>query len=329
VRHRTGERVGYVSELLRPLLIYCSKAMDTETDRLMRLAAFSWLGDLRNLHGDVVPYADLHKGFPFRGTTVRVLGPQGIFIPRGGTVPLSITTAPPKPGKERPYDDVIDDDDMLRYRYRDAGVEHRENAGLRTAMVEGLPLIYLWGIAVGQYFPVWPAFVAADDPGSRTFTISFDAEQVLSGHELDGLGGDARRAYITQERLVRVHQAQFRQKVLVAYRSSCAICRLKHTELLDAAHILPDSHPRGEPIVPNGLALCKIHHAAFDRNILGIRPDLHVEVRSDILDEVDGPMLRYGLQACDQQRLLIPRRPGDKPRPEFLEERYHQFREAG
>src|SRR3989304_615457 len=45
-----------------------------------------------------------------------------------------------------------------------------------------------------------------------------------------------------------MHQQEFRQE--------CAICRLRHEELLDAAHILPDGHPRGEPVVPNGLALC-------------------------------------------------------------------------
>jgi putative restriction endonuclease len=280
--------------------------MDSATDGLMRMAAFTWLGDLRNVYGDVVPFAELQKGFPFSSGRIRVMGPQGIFIPRGGSVPLSITTAPPKPGKDRPYDDQIGDDHLLRYKYRGSDISHRENVGLRRAMVENLPLIYFWGIAVGQYFPVWPAFVAADDPGSLTFTIGFDAEQVMGGHELLEAGSEARRAYITQERLVRVHQAEF-----------------------DAAHILPDGHPRGEPIVPNGLALCKIHHAAFDRNILGIRPDLQVEVRSDILEEVDGPMLRYGLQACDKQQLLVPRRPGDKPRPEFLDERYQQFREAG
>jgi len=302
--------------------------MDSASDGLMRMAAFTWLRDLRNIYGDVVPFAELQKGFPFSSGRVRVMGPQGIFIPQGGSVPLSITTAPPKPGKDRPYDDQIGDDHLLRYKYRGTDIRHRENAGLRRAMVENLPLIYFWGIAVGQYFPVWPAFVAADDPGSLTFTVGFDAEQAIGGRELLEAGADARRAYITQERLVRVHQAQFRQKVLVAYRSSCAICRLRHTELLDAAHILPDGHPRGEPIVPNGLALCKIHHAAFDRNILGIRPDLQVEVRADILEEVDGPMLRYGLQACDKKQLLVPRRPGDKPRPEFLDERYQQFREA-
>jgi putative restriction endonuclease len=302
--------------------------MTATSDDLMRMAAFTWLGDLRHTYGDVVPFTELQKGFPFASGRVRVMGPQGIFIPRGGAVPLSITTAPPKPGKDRPYDDAISDDHFLRYKYRGTDINHRENAGIRRAMVERLPLIYFWGIAVGQYFPVWPAYVAADDPGSLTFTVGFDAAEVMDGHEMLGVGAEARRAYITQERLVRVHQAQFRQKVLVAYRSSCAICRLKHTELLDAAHILPDGHPLGEPIVPNGLALCKIHHAAFDRNILGIRPDLQVEVRSDVLEEVDGPMLRYGLQACDKQQLHAPRRPGDKPRPEFLDERYQQFREA-
>ena len=51
----------------------------------------------------------------------------------------------------------------------------------------------------------------------------------------------------------RLHQATFRERVLHAYRTSCAICRLRHRELLDAAHILPDGHPRGEPVVPNGL----------------------------------------------------------------------------
>ena len=88
----------------------------------------------------------------------------------------------------------------------------------------------------------------------------------------------------------RMHQREFRQRVRRAYREQCAICRLRHEELLDAAHILPDGHPRGEPVVPNGLALCKPHHAAFDRHVLGVRPDLTVELRPDVLREPDGPM---------------------------------------
>jgi len=70
--------------------------------------------------------------------------------------------------------------------------------------------------------------------------------------------------------------------VLRAYQQCCAICRLRHDELLEAAHILPDIHPFGEPVVPNGLALCKLHHAAFDANIIGVTPDLEVTVRLDV-----------------------------------------------
>jgi len=82
-------------------------------------------------------------------------------------------------------------------------------------------------------------------------------------------------------------------------RTRCAICRLRHENLLDAAHILEDRHERGLPEVPNGLALYKIHHSAYDVNILGVSPDYRVHIRADVLREHDGPMLRWGLQERD------------------------------
>jgi putative restriction endonuclease len=53
----------------------------------------------------------------------------------------------------------------------------------------------------------------------------------------------------------------------------------------------------GDLTVSNGLALCKLHHAAFDGHILVLRPDLIVEIREDILREKGGPMLGHGLRA--------------------------------
>ena len=127
-----------------------------------------------------------------------------------------------------------------------------------------------------------------------------------------------------------MHQQSFRYRVIQAYRQCCAVCRLRHPRLLDAAHILPDGHPKGEPWVSNGLSLCKIHHAAFDADILGIRPDLVVEIRKDVLEQEDGPMLTHGLQECHNQRLLVVPLPERlKPRRDFLEERYELFRKAG
>jgi putative restriction endonuclease len=65
---------------------------------------------------------------------------------------------------------------------------------------------------------------------------------------------------------------------------------------LDGRHERP-----GLPEVPNGLALCKIHHSAYDVNILGVSPDYRVHIRSDVLREHDGPMLRWGLQEMDDE----------------------------
>jgi putative restriction endonuclease len=116
--------------------------------------------------------------------------------------------------------------------------------------------------------------------------------------------------------------------VLAAYRERCCICRLKHVELLDAAHILEDRHPQGEPVVTNGLGMCKIHHSAYDAQIIGIDPDARVHVRDDILLEKDGPMLKHGLQEVAGTRLVLPTRSELHPNRDFLAERFDRFRAA-
>jgi putative restriction endonuclease len=118
--------------------------------------------------------------------------------------------------------------------------------------------------------------------------------------------------------------------VLRAYQTRCAVCRLGHSELLDAAHIVADREEGGIASVRNGMAMCKIHHAAYDRHILGVRPDLVVEIRPDLLEEIDGPMLQYGLKERHGQRLLsLPHSRLERPDPALLEASYAQFRSAG
>ena len=107
------------------------------------------------------------------------------------------------------------------------------------------------------------------------------------------------------------------------------MCRLRRRELLTAAHILPDGHPRGEPVVPNGLALCGLHHTAFDRYVLGIRPDLTVELSLGLLRDHDGPMLQHGLLGFHGSRITVPHAGHLRPNPDFLAERYELFRRVG
>ncbi len=302
-----------------------------QLDSQVRTAAFSFLEAASVKFGDVVPWATLTKEFVFRGTVVPLIGASGIWKPRVlSEMPISISTAPPHANRSPPYEDGLDAKGLLSYRYRGLDPDHRDNVGLRAAMVNAVPLIYFFGVTKGHYLPVWPVYVVHDDPTSLTFSVAVD-EKVVSVPDVAGFPdhiSEGRRSYVTRLTVHRLHQATFRERVLRAYRSQCAICRLRHTELLDAAHILPDTDPRGEPVVSNGLSLCKLHHAAFDRQVLGVRPDLIVEVRQDILDEKDGPMLRYGLQEVAGVRLFVPTSSSQRPRADFLEERYRLFREA-
>ena len=304
----------------------------SDLDYRVRMASFQFLEEQRQLRGEVVAREILAQGFVFEGRRVPLIGLQGIFKPALLVeMPLSITTVPEVEGKRRPYDDEVGDEGLVRYRYRGSDPGHRDNVGLRLAMQRQVPLVYLYGVVPGRYMPCWPVYVVGDDPRGLSFTIAVDDRKIAAaGNYAVSEPADAiRRSYVTRLSKQRMHQQEFRQRVLRAYREQCTICQLRHEELLDAAHILPDGHPKGEPVVPNGLALCKLHHAAFDHHFLGIRPDLTVEVRSDVLREPDGPMLKYGLQGFQDARLVLPRDPALRPNREFVQERYGMFRKAG
>jgi putative restriction endonuclease len=212
---------------------------------------------------------------------------------------------------------------------------HRDNAGLRTVMQKRLPLLYFHGVEKGKCLAAWPVYIEQDQPHNLSFIVSIGEHssvyQQLSleqGEIVFESESQLYRRHITTEAIHRLHQAEFRIRVLSAYKDQCAFCRLRHPELLDAAHIIPDGEEGGEPIVPNGLSLCKIHHAAYDRNIVGVNPDFKIIVRKDILEEIDGPMLKYGIQKMHGQMIVLPARTDNHPDRERLNLRYQLFKKA-
>jgi putative restriction endonuclease len=292
----------------------------------IRRAAFAWLGEQVDVHGEVLSRELLANGFPYNGERIPLVSPQGIFKPRQMDLPLSITTI-----ADGPYQDAFGTS-LLRYRYRGTDPNHRDNAGLRELIQRREPLIYFHALVQGKYLPVWPVYVVGDDPASLTFSVAVDDAVTLKALAdtvpvAEDLGADIRRGYVTAIIKRRIHQAAFRERVIDAYRQQCALCSLKHEELLDAAHILPDSDPEGEPIVPNGIALCKLHHAAFDRFFLSVLPDYTIEIRRDVMLETDGPMLKHGLQGMHGQRIQLPARTALHPSTELLEQRHRRFLE--
>lgn len=298
--------------------------MATELEHRFRAAAMAWLGD-QVQRGDGVVTSDSLSTFRFDGQRVALIDRQrGIRKPAMLSAALSLRTSFTPPGRPPPYDDAPGPDGLLRYKYRGDDPRHAENVALRNAMEQALPLIWFVAVAPSVYQAIYPVWLVADEPEQLQFAVAVDEAQRFVPVGAD-LSSDQRR-YVERLTKLRLHQPVFRARVLTAYETTCAVCRLKHGGLLDAAHILPDTHPRGLPIVPNGLSLCKIHHAAFDQGILGIRPDLVVEIRRDILDEVDGPMLRHGLQEMAGVALIVPRRRESQPDRQALEERYETFR---
>ncbi|NJD04565.1 MAG: HNH endonuclease [Ruminiclostridium sp.] len=298
----------------------------------IRLVAFNWLKEQIALSGDVLPRTLLERGFEFNSQRITLIGPQGIWKPRQfEKIPLSVTTI-----YEGPYEDSFTKEGFLQYRYRGTDPFHRANIGLREAMKKQVPLIYFHSIVPGKYLSVWPVFIIEDDPGSLSFTLAADdissIQHYLMGENTYMVSESkeyAKRNYITSAVKNRLHQKSFRERVLQAYKEQCAFCRLRYIQLLDAAHIISDGEEMGDPIVTNGLSLCKIHHAAFDCNIIGVTPDFKIEVRDDILHEIDGPMLKHGIQELQNQKIVLPYGKGLWPDRDRLDIRYHKFRETG
>ncbi|MBA3235307.1 MAG: HNH endonuclease [Chloroflexi bacterium] len=299
-----------------------------DADRDIRLRVFAWLTRQRDEVGETISRSALEQ-FTLDGRRIPLVGPSGIWKPQACELPLSITTT-----VAGPYEDTFDRaTGTLRYAYRGTDPAHRDNRGLRRAMNDRIPLVYFHAIKPGSYVAAYPVFVVADDPQHLRFSMQVDDLYAVEHDAFAPLAiaeddAEPRRAYVTSTFRRRLHQVAFRERVIRAYAESCALCRLKHLELLDAAHITADSDAEGEPVVSNGIALCKLHHAAFDRFFFAIRPDYVIEVRPSILEETDGPMLVVGLQQINGQRMQLPRREIHLPDQARLQRRYEQFKQA-
>jgi putative restriction endonuclease len=297
----------------------------------LREAAISWLQMRTDGGRDALTREDLND-FHFANADTRLIAPvQGIWKPGSYRAALSFRTSYTEPGKTPPYEDSTGVDGRFRYKWRGTDPNHSENIGLREAMNRRLPLIWFRGVAMtpARYQVITPVYIVDEEPELQQFVFvaAEDAQAAFdlstSAHEI------VARRYLLRMAKARVHQPVFRSMVLSAYENRCTVCMLAHPSLLDAAHIVPDNDERGVAAVVNGLAMCKIHHAAFDGFFLGIRPDYVIEIRQDLLEEVDGPMLRHGLQELHGHQLMsIPKRRLDRPKAELLEHKYEQFRMA-
>lgn len=299
-----------------------------DPDLQLRQAAVAKARELQQLFEDLVPLRVLAEGFSFEGQRISFGSfKKGIHRAKeqSGPAALSLMTTAPKPGVPPPYEDHIDEGSgVIEYRYRSGSPDQFDNRVLRAALELQAPLIYFRGIVPGQYQVIAPVFVTADNPGSSSVSLQIG----LPTADMQGEGlvssEDTRRYALTLV-AARTHQRRFREEVLAAYGRRCAICALREVDLLEASHIIRDGAPEGIAAVVNGLALCAIHHRAYDRNLLGIDPRGIVHMNPRLMREIDGPMLGNGLQHFDGVAMHQPRREIDRPDPERLAVRFEEF----
>lgn len=293
-------------------------------DDRLRESAFAHLRAVQLRTGGPVRFDDVAE-FHLDGVRIPLMDRQrGIRKPRMLEAALSFRTVHAGRPDQRPYDDSPGPDGYLRYKWRGTDPDHAENRALRLAQRRRLPLIWFQGVQSGTYLPIFPVWLVDEEPSQHQFVVALDLEQA-DRWETDGtIGLDLRRRYA--ERIIRdrLHQPLFRSRVITAYEGRCAVCRLRHAELLDAAHILSDADG-GAPIVPNGISMCKIHHAAYDSDLLGVDPDYRVLIRPDLLDEQDGPTLKHALQELHGSRLDVPRQRAARPDRDLLADRFARF----
>ena len=285
----------------------------------LRLDAFAWL-EMKMSSQAWISRDDLLNGYFWRGTRFPLMSYQrGICNPQALNETLSIMSS----ANSKYSDSWEKETGNFVYDYEDTDPNGGSNKKLREAFRNTTPIIYFEALEPGKYVPRFPVYVIGDDFINRKFLVSLSgaksqAEAIIPLDEIE-------REYAERRVLQRVHQPKFRAQVILAYRQQCAICRLQHAELLDAAHILGDRHERGVAAVINGMALCKIHHASFDKNIIGISPDYVVKVNEEVLMEVDGPMLKHGIQAMHDTTIQVPTDKTQQPSKEFLAIRYADF----
>lgn len=113
---------------------------------------------------------------------------------------------------------------------------------------------------------------------------------------------------------------RFKPQVTRAYRHKCAMCQYA-LKLVDAAHIVPVAYPGSTDEVTNGVALCRLHHGAYDNGLVGIQSDYSIVVNPDAESRLRQLRLETGIddfKARLPPRIIVPSEQEVRPDPQKL-----------
>jgi putative restriction endonuclease len=291
--------------------------------------AFNRVKELSLIYGNSIPHQAISEGFHFNSDRVLLDNRAvGIFKPRQmSECAISIKTTMQRDGSQGIYNDLQDIDDHYKYALQRGNPRGGNNKYLWASMNTGTPFIYFQAIAPGRYTAIWPCFVKAILP-EKGYALIVESNKInksiLAGYKFE-VPTEIESRYCVRETKVRMHQASFRQNVLDAYDGKCAITSLQNNTLLEAAHIIPDSELGELQYVSDGIALTRLHHRAYDLNLLGISPDNKIYISDELKQGRDNKFMRDALLEFEGRKLVLPRSTVNRPDREKLAARFDMF----
>ena len=149
--------------------------------------------------------------------------------------------------------------------------------------------------------------------------IGQEPENVEDSEVTDEVAAPRSYAVISTKRALR--DIGFRKRVLTAYSHSCAMCGIQ-LRLIDGAHVLPASHPDSTDGTDNGVALCALHHRAFDRAFITFDSRYRIYINQDMVEELRETRHDGGLDGFENTLrpiLSLPPDRRDRPASRFVE----------
>ena len=291
-------------------------------------SAFKAVRKLQLIHGNEIPWREITKGFEYLGEKVFFASTaNGIFKPKEMAAGLlSIKTTAPKKGAIARYDDGQLENGAYKYAFENSASGNDRNHYLHHAYNNKSPFIYFHGVTPGVYQAIWPCFIQQiNETECYVEVIAGNDNSIHEASTEYKVPTEVEAKYYSVRAKVRGHQAAFSQIVMNAYKEKCALTQLSIRQLLEAAHIVPDSE-NGPQSVNNGIVMSRIHHKAYDSNLLGIDGDCKIHIRDDIQIIDDGSFAKACFSELAGKKLWLPSNKKLRPNPDFLDLRFQEFK---
>lgn len=139
--------------------------------------------------------------------------------------------------------------------------------------------------------------------------LSEDPDEVPDEEIEEEVAEKRKFAILSAKRALRA--IDFSRRVLSAYEHKCAMCGLQ-LRLVDGAHILPAAHPESTDQTGNGVALCALHHRAYDRGLVTFDSEFRVHINEPMVDTLVSEDRGAGLKVFRKSLRPIILTPADK-----------------